>query len=113
MHEVGTKVGTPVRFPLLQECFLAGMHKLTTRKIMSVKTPGRLSDGRGLYLRVKKTGRKSWVYMWSKDHRLREMGLGPYPDVSLGPCHVDRTSRYFVSAGFLSASRRRYEIPFV
>ena len=83
MRKVGTKVGTPVRFPLLQECFLAGMHKLTTRKIMSVKTPGRLSDGRGLYLRVKKTGRKSWVYMWSKDHRRREMGLGPYPDVSL------------------------------
>ena len=62
---------------------MAGMHKLTTRKVMSVKTPGRLSDGRGLYLRVKKTGRKSWVYMWNKDHRRREMGLGAYPDVSL------------------------------
>ena len=59
------------------------MHKLTTRKVMSVKTPGRLSDGRGLYLRVKTTGRKSWVYMWNKDHRRREMGLGAYPDVSL------------------------------
>ena len=62
---------------------MAGMHKLTTRKVMSVKTPGRLSDGRGLYLRVKTTGRKSWVYMWNKDHRRREMGLGAYPDVSL------------------------------
>ena len=31
----------------------------------------------------KKTGRKSWVYMWNKDHRRREMGLGAFPDVSL------------------------------
>ena len=36
------------------------------------------------------------------------------PKVTLKrPCHVDCTSRYFVSAGFLSATRRRYEIPFV
>ena len=50
---------------------------------MSVKRPGRHSDGKGLYLLVKKTGRKSWVYMWDKNHRRREMGLGGFPDVSL------------------------------
>jgi len=87
VHKVGTKVGvevgTLVRFPLLQERLLAGFHKLSTRKIMSVKSAGRHSDGKGLYLLVKKTGRKSWVYMWNKDHRRREMGLGGFPDVSL------------------------------
>lgn len=62
---------------------LAGMHKLSTRKIASLKLPGRHSDGKGLYLLVKRTGRKSWVYMWSKNHRRREMGLGGFPDVSL------------------------------
>lgn len=50
---------------------------------MSVKRPGRHSDGKGLYLLVKKTGRKSWVYMWDRNHRRREMGLGGFPDVSL------------------------------
>ena len=59
------------------------MHKLSTRKIISERKPGRHSDGKGLYLLVKKTGRKSWVYMWNKDHRRREMGLGGFPDVSL------------------------------
>jgi len=48
---------------------------------MSVKSPGRHSDGKGLYLLVKKTGRKSWVYMWNRNHRRREMGLGGFPDV--------------------------------
>ena len=62
---------------------MAGMHKLSTRKIMSLKLPGRHSDGKGLYLLIKKTGRKSWVYMWNKNHRRREMGLGGFPDVSL------------------------------
>ena len=62
---------------------MAGFHKLSTRKVMSVKSPGRHSDGKGLYLLVKKTGRKSWVYMWNRNHRRREMGLGGFPDVSL------------------------------
>ena len=62
---------------------MAGMHKLTTRKVASLQDPGRHSDGKGLYLLVKKTGRKSWVYMWNKDRRRREMGLGGFPDVSL------------------------------
>jgi len=50
---------------------------------MNIKVPGRHSDGKGLYLLVKKTGRKSWVYMWNRNHRRREMGLGGFPDVSL------------------------------
>ena len=62
---------------------MAGMHKLSTRKVMNIKVPGRHSDGKGLYLLVKKTGRKSWVYMWNRNHRRREMGLGGFPDVSL------------------------------
>ena len=62
---------------------MGGINKLTTRKIQSVRTPGRLSDGKGLYLRVKDTGRKSWVFMWNKNQRRREMGLGGFPDISL------------------------------
>ena len=76
-------MGTPVRIPLLQERYLAGMHKLTSRQVLSAKLPSRHSDGKGLYLLVKKSGRKSWVYMWDKNHRRREMGLGGFPDVTL------------------------------
>ncbi|MDM7932236.1 Arm DNA-binding domain-containing protein [Tabrizicola sp.] len=41
----------------------------------AAKEPGRLSDGGGLYLVVKPSGTKSWVFMWRKDGRSREMGL--------------------------------------
>lgn len=61
-----------------------------TRNKLSAKTveasklkPGRHSDGGNLYLNVSKTGTKSWVFMWDHHGRRREMGLGPYPDVTL------------------------------
>ena len=44
---------------------------------------GRHSDGAGLYLTVKPTGARSWVYMWKRAGRRREMGLGAYPGVTL------------------------------
>jgi len=42
-----------------------------------------LADGRGLYLRIGPTGTKSWVYRFTLDGKLHDMGLGPYPDISL------------------------------
>lgn len=48
------------------------------------KTPGMCPDGKGLYLHVSKTGAKSWIYKYSRAGGKRpEMGLGPYPEVSL------------------------------
>ena len=51
----------------------------------------RLGDGGGLYLHVTKTGGKSWVFVWThttqtsngKKRQKREMGLGPFPALSL------------------------------
>ena len=51
-------------------------NKLTARFVETVTKPGRHSDGGGLYLNVTKSGAKSWVFMWKKDGRRREMGLG-------------------------------------
>lgn len=44
---------------------------------------GRHADGGGLYLTVSPGGAKSWVFMWTKAGKRREMGLGPYPALSL------------------------------
>jgi integrase len=44
---------------------------------------GRYSDGGGLYLNVSGTGSRSWLFMWKKDGKRREMGLGSYPETSL------------------------------
>lgn len=46
-------------------------------------SPGRYSDGGNLYLNVSIARTKSWVFMWTQDGKRREMGLGPYPTVSI------------------------------
>lgn len=62
---------------------MPGIHKLSARKVQSLSKPGRHSDGGGLYLNVKNTGGKSWCYMWVRNGRRREMGLGGFPGVTL------------------------------
>jgi integrase len=60
------------------------LHRLTDIAAKSGKlTPGRHSDGGGLYLSISPTGGKSWLFMWSRDGKRREMGMGGYPAVSL------------------------------
>ena len=63
---------------------MAGRAKpLNARQVETLKAPGRHADGGNLYLNVTTTGAKSWVFMWTRDGRQREMGLGPARDVSL------------------------------
>lgn len=60
------------------------LHKLSDVYVKSTKLKaGRHSDGSGLYLNVAKGGSKSWVFVWIRDGRKREMGCGSFPAVSL------------------------------
>ncbi|WP_394888016.1 tyrosine-type recombinase/integrase [Mesorhizobium sp. AaZ16] len=59
------------------------LHKLSDVSIKAEKKPGRHSDGGGLYLNVSPSGSKSWLFMWTRDRKRREMGLGSYPVVTL------------------------------
>lgn len=59
------------------------INKLTARKVDTIKAPGRHSDGGGLYLNVTESGAKSWLFMFKKTGRRREMGLGSARAVSL------------------------------
>jgi hypothetical protein len=54
----------------------SAINKLTDRRIRTLMKPGRYSDGCGLYLIVDKNGAKRWAFLFRKDGRLREMGLG-------------------------------------
>jgi integrase len=57
---------------------------LTARTIETAKEPGRYSDGNGLYLVVRPGGSKQWVFLFRRDGKLREMGLGsPLKGVTL------------------------------
>ncbi len=61
----------------------AGLHRLTDKKIQSLKGPVRLADGGGLFIKVTPTNSKSWLFSkMIAGHRITK-GLGPYPDVSL------------------------------
>lgn len=57
---------------------MAGSAKLqlTAIGVKNQKTPGFHHDGFGLYLLVKETGSKSWVYRYRVNGRRRLMGLG-------------------------------------
>ena len=59
------------------------MGRLTDRGIRYLKTPGRHPDGETLYLVVSHSGHKSWIQRLVISGRRHDLGLGPYPLVSL------------------------------
>lgn len=59
------------------------LHKLTDRTIKALKSPGRVSDGGGLYVRVRNADAKAWAFVFRRGDAWTEIGLGPYPAVSL------------------------------
>jgi integrase len=62
---------------------MARTGKLSAIEVAKAKGPAVLHDGGGLYLRVSGTGSRSWVFRFQLDGKRRDMGLGPYPDISL------------------------------
>jgi hypothetical protein len=83
----GTKWGMGDRFPPAPNrkrgSAMARTGKLSAVEVAKAKGPAVLHDGGGLYLRVSATGAKSWVFRFQLDGKRRDMGLGPYPDISL------------------------------
>lgn len=62
------------------------VNKLSARAVATLDTPGRHSDGGGLYLSISKDGetvRRRWVLLYRWHGKLKEMGLGPAATVSL------------------------------
>jgi len=61
------------------------MNKLSATEIERKlgSKPGRHSDGAGLYLQVKETGTKSWIFQFVSRGRERQMGLGSADVVTL------------------------------
>nr|WP_070959814.1 site-specific integrase [Hyphomonas sp. Mor2] len=59
------------------------LNQLNARKVSSITKPGRHADGGGLYLNVRPSGSKSWLFLYRWQDRRPELGLGSYPTVSL------------------------------
>jgi integrase len=65
--------------------------KLTDRTIRAAKTEQKdlfLSDGLGLYLRVRSSGNKSWLYRYKAEKATKWHELGIYPDMSLSEARL-------------------------
>ena len=93
------------------------MPKLTAAKAKSLTEPGLHGDSDGLYLNVSRTGSRSWVQRISINGRRREIGLGPFPSISLARARVlTATNRTAVAEGRdplaeKHAAKRRAAIP--
>jgi len=57
--------------------------RLHVRQLPTLTSPGVYADGGGLYLRVRPSGTRAWIYVCMIKGRRREMGLGSILDVSL------------------------------
>jgi len=51
-------------------------NRLSPKFVTNVKDPGRYCDGHGLWLQVGPSGTKSWLFVYMRHRRARQMGLG-------------------------------------
>ena len=76
------------------------LQRLSALTVSRPQKPGYLADGGGLYLQTTAAGATSWIYRFMLGRRRREMGLGPYPAVSLAAARKAATdARSLVKAG--------------
>ncbi len=73
----------PVRY---RECFYGG--KLTDAKIAKVSGPDRISDGKGLIIRVGKGGTKSFFLVSNSDGKRTHLKLGSFPEMKLKQARI-------------------------
>jgi hypothetical protein len=59
------------------------IHRLSARSVKTITIPGLYPDGNGLYLRVGAGAARSWVYIYKREQKRSELGLGSVRDVSL------------------------------
>lgn len=59
------------------------LNRLTARQVKDAKGKRRVADGGGLWLQISDKGAKSWLFIYRWHGKRPELGLGPYPAVSL------------------------------
>lgn len=73
--------------------------KLTSRQIMHAE-PGKLQDGKGLFLVKRTKANGKWLFRFSFDGKRPEMGLGTWPEISLAEARSRASSaRELIGAG--------------
>lgn len=76
------------------------LNKLSARAVTTITKAGRHGDGGGLYLVVDTSGAKRWAFLYRREGRLREMGLGGLNSVTLARAReLATTARAQLQAG--------------
>jgi len=60
-----------------------GIHRLTVSRIERHRRAGLFADGGGLYLQVRPSGSRSWIFQYDRGRKRTKLGLGPLHTVSL------------------------------
>lgn len=68
------------------------MTKLTALGVKRQVSPGWYGDGGGLWLQVRDAERRSWLFRYVRHGKAREMGLGPFRDMSLAEAREAATT---------------------
>jgi integrase len=87
------------------------LNKLDPRTAATIKTAGRHSDGGGLYLSIDPTGRRRWVFMYTREGKRTELGLGGGRDLTLANARKEAGSLRAVlaSGGDPRSAREKQE----
>ena len=64
------------------------MGAMTAAKVKALREPGKHRADQTLYLRVRPSGRKSWVQRLTVHGKRRDIGLGPFDLVSLAEARI-------------------------
>lgn len=86
------------------------LNKLSAAQAAKLKTPGRHSDGGGLYLFIDLHGRRRWIFMYARGGKRTELGLGGGRDLSLANARIEagKLREILAVGGDPRATRSKY-----
>lgn len=86
---------------------MRSQNRLTDVKVRREREPGVYPDGAGLHLQVTSSDAKSWIFRFMLNRRDREMGLGPYPLISVTAARQRRDEARRVLTGIDPIEHRK------
>jgi integrase len=82
--------------------------RLSALKLANLTGPGYFADGGNLYFRIAPGGACGWIFRFTIQGRVRDMGLGAYPEISLAAARrIAAECRELVKKGTDPIVRRR------
>jgi integrase len=76
------------------------LNKLTAIQAARLAAPGRHSDGGGLYLFIDDASRRRWIFMYTRQGKRSELGLGGGRDMNLAAARTEAAAlRAILAAG--------------